>query len=133
MDSNQRIAYLQGIDFRGSGQGIAVSTAARVWAEDCTFTGWRTGLLGYGSAWVNAIGCRFEDNEVGLHFNSTGTSVSHTMYNDNLFRNNGTAVLLENVPTDVALNFQDSVFSGNGTDIDNRCEHPLDISRAIFE
>ena len=70
---------------------------------------------------------------MGLHFNSTGTSVSHTMYNDNLFRDNGTAVLLQNVPTDVALNFQDSVFSGNGTDIDNRCEQPLDISRAIFE
>ncbi len=133
VDSNQLITYLQGIDFRGSGQGIAVSAAARVWAEDCAFTGWQTGLLGYGGAWVNAIDCQFEDNEVGFHFNSTGTSVSHTMYNDNLFRDNGTAVLLQNVPTDVALNFQDSVFSGNGTDIDNRCEQPLDISRAIFE
>lgn len=133
VDSNQSIAYLQGIDFRGSGQGIAVSSAARVWAEDCTFTGWQTGLLGYGSAWVNVIDCQFGDNEVGFHFNSTGTSVSHSMYNDNLFRNNGTAVLLENVPTDIALDFRDSVFSGNGTDIDNRCGQALDISRAVFE
>ena len=82
---------------------------------------------------MNVIDCQFRDNEVGFHFNSTGTSVSHSMYNDNLFRNNGTAVLLENVPTDIALDFRDSVFSGNGTDIDNRCGQALDISRAVFE
>ena len=97
VDSNQLITYLQGIDFRGSGQGIAVSAAARVWAEDCAFTGWQTGLLGYGGAWVNAIDCQFEDNEVGFHFNSTGQSANDYLFNDNVFADNTTAMLLENV------------------------------------
>ena len=43
-----------------------------------------------------------------------------------------TAVLLERVPTDLPLNFQGASFAGNGTDIDNRCEHPLDLSGAVF-
>ena len=46
---------------------------------------------------------------------------------------NGTAVRLERVPTDLTLNFQDSLFSGNGTDIDNLCRQPIDITQAVFE
>lgn len=89
--------------------------------------------MGYGSAWVNVIGCRFSGNQVGFHFNSTGSSVSHTMFNDNHFEENATAVLLENVPTDVIMNFQNSRFRGNRVDIDNRCGQPLDLTQAIFE
>ena len=70
---------------------------------------------------------------MGFHFNSDGDYVSHSMYNDNVFRDNGTAVLLERVPSDVALNFQGSIFAGNGTDIDNRCGQPVDVSQAVFE
>ena len=55
------------------------------------------------------------------------------MFNDNHFLRNNTAVLLENVPTDIAMNLQGSRFTGNGVDIDNRCGQPLDISQAIFE
>ena len=69
---------------------------------------------------------------VGLHFNSKEGSANHSLYNDNTFRDNGTAVVLEQVPTDLALNFIGSVFEGNGTDIDNRCGQPLDLSRAEF-
>ena len=90
-------------------------------------------VLGYGTAWVSAVGCTFEGNGVGLHFNSTDGVVTHVTYNDNIFRNNGTAVLLENVPTDVTLSFENSVFSGNDTDIDNRCGQAVDISQAIFQ
>ena len=79
------------------------------------------------------MGCTFTDNETAFHFNSANSSASHSMYNNNTFRNNGTAVLLENVPTDLTLNFENSVFTGNRTDIDNRCDQPLDLSQAIFE
>jgi len=51
----------------------------------------------------------------------------------NLFRNNGTAAQLDKVPTEIAPDFQGRVFSDNGMDIDNRCEQPLQLSRAIFE
>ena len=127
------ILYFYDLDFVGGGDGVGVSASARFWAENCTFTGWKTGVLGYGYAWVNVIGCTFEDNEVGFHFNSDGGNVSHTMFNDNTFLNNGTAVVLERVPTDVALNFQGSYFAGNGTDIDNRCGQAVDIAQAVFE
>ena len=133
VDSDEYISYIQDIDFRGSGDGIAISTAARAWVENCSFTNWKTGVLGYGNAWVNVISCQFENNQVGFHFNSTGQSASHSMYNDNLFANNGTAVILENVPTELALNFENSRFVGNGVDIDNQCNQALDITRAIFE
>ena len=130
--SDTQISYIENIDFRGSGNGIALSAAARARAVGCAFTGWKTGFLAYGTAWCNVIGCTLEDNQTGFHCKSTGGSVSHTMYDNNIFRNNGAAVVLENVPADIALNFQGSVFEGNGTDIDNRCGHPVDISGAIF-
>ena len=127
------ISYFENIDFLGSGEGIGLSAAANARATNCTFTGWKTGVLGYGEAWVNVIGCTFQDNGTGFHFNSTGRSANHSMYNDNLFRGNDTAVLLENVPTELELNFRGSVFAGNGVDIDNRRGHPADISGAIFQ
>lgn len=127
------ISYFYDIDFVGNKSSIGVSASARFWAENCTFTGWKTGVLGYGDVWVNVIGCRFVDNTTGFHFNSTGQYVTHTMFNDNVFLRNGTAVLLENVPSDETMNFQGSRFTGNGTDIDNRCGHALDITQAIFE
>ena len=42
-------------------------------------------------------------------------------------------MLLENVPTDQAIELDGCRFTGNGTDIDNRCDHPLDVSQTIFE
>ena len=127
------ICYFENIDFQGSGDGVGLSTAVDARATNCAFSGWKTGMLGYGSAWVNVIECTFEDNAVGFHFNSTGSSANHSMYNDNLFRNNGTAVLLENVPTELELDFSGSVFADNGIDIDNRCGHAADISEAVFQ
>lgn len=125
------INYFYDIDFVGSG-GVGISSSVKSWAERCSFTGWKTGVLGYGTAWVNVIDCLFEDNEVGFHFNSTGQSASHSLYNDNCFRHNGIAVLLEQVPTDMALDFVGSEFTGNGTDVDNRCGHAVDLSQVVF-
>lgn len=125
------INYFYDMDFVGDG-GVGISASVKAWAERCSFTGWKTGVLGYGTAWVNVIQCLFEDNEVGFHFNSTGQSASHSLYNDNVFRNNGTAVLLERVPTDMTLNFVGSEFVGNTRDLDNPCGHSVDLSQAIF-
>ncbi len=127
------ILYFHDLDFAGSGEGVGVSASARFWAQGCRFTGWRTGVLGYGYAWVNVTDCWFEDNEVAFHFNSDDGSVSHTKFDGNTFLDNGTAVLLERVSTDVMLDFQGSRFSGNDTDIDNRCGQAIDISQAIFQ
>ena len=51
----------------------------------------------------------------------------------NLFQNNGTAVLLEEVPGDESIKFDGSRFTGNGIDIDNRCGQAVKIDEVIFE
>ncbi|HIW17473.1 MAG TPA: hypothetical protein H9689_08455 [Firmicutes bacterium] len=127
------IVYFSGISFIGSGEGVGVSASCRLQADNCRFSNWKTGLLGYGSSWISAINSYFDGNEVGFHFNSEGKYVTHATYSDNTFINNGTGVLLERVPTDVTISFPGSYFQGNGTDIDNRCSQPLDISQAIIK
>lgn len=123
-----------GIDFVGDGSGTGiVASAGRVTVEDCTLSGWETGLLADGAAWVNAVSCRFTHNAVGFCFDSLDGTVSNSMFNDNLFQGNGTALLLQQVPSDLTLDFRGSRFTGNGTDIDNRCDHPLELSEAVFE
>ena len=131
--SHAEISYLYDIDFAGSGTGTGLAGSAPFRTTNCTFTGWDTGVLAYGNSWANVIGCTFQKNGVGFHFDSTGEYANHSMYNDNLFEGNGIAVQLDNVPTDVALNFMGSVFRDNGQDIVNPFQQPLDTSKAIFE
>ena len=80
-------------------------------------------MLAYGTTWVNAMDCRFEDNQVGFRFNAEGTVITHTQYANNEFFHNGTAVLLKSVPAESPLSFPGSVFEDNDTDIDKRT-HP---------
>lgn len=125
---NRGMSYFHDIDFLGSGEGIGVSASARLHLTGCRTAGWRTGVLAYGEyTWVNLQDCVVEDNEIGFHFNAAGTNVSHTIYDGNLFRHNGTAVLLESIPTDVSLSFPGTRFEDNGTDIDNRCGQSVEL------
>ena len=127
------ITYFYDMDFVGNGGGTGLSGSAPFRATNCTFTGWDTAVLAYGTSWANVISCTFQKNGIGFHFDSTGEYANHSMFNDNLFEGNEVAVQLDNVPTDVALNFQGSVFRGNGQDIVNSCQQSLDTSQAIFE
>lgn len=126
------ISWLYDLDFVGSGEGVGFSASARVFLQGCRFARWRTGLLMQDNI-VAAWDCTFEDNEIGIHFNGDTGSLSDSRYMEDVFRNNGTAVLLERLPFETPFSFPESVFSGNGTDIDNRCGHTLDLSEAIFE
>lgn len=36
-------------------------------------------------------------------------------------------------PATPPLKFPDTLFTGNGTDIDNRCGQPLELEEAIFQ
>lgn len=130
---NSEIAYLQDIDFVGCGSGTGLSGSAPFRATNCTFTGWDTGVLAYSTSWANVIGCTFRNNGIGFQFDSTGEYANHSMYNDNLFEGNDVAVQLDNVPTDVVLNFQGSVFRANAQSILNPCDQPLDLSQVTFE
>ena len=131
--SADHITYFYDLDFAGEGTGTGVHVSSYFRATGCTFTGWETGVLAGGSSWTNVIGCRFQDNQVGFRFNSSGERANHSLFNDNTFVSNETAVLLEQVPTDITLNFQGCVFSRNRQNILNSCSQPLDLSQAIFE
>ena len=52
---------------------------------------------------------------------------------DNTFLHNGTAILIEGEPTEDILELSGCRFVGNGTDIENPCGQPLDLSQATFQ
>lgn len=126
------ITYFYDMDFVGDGSGNGLSGSASFRATNCTFTGWDTGVLAYGTSWANVIGCSFRYNRIGFRFDSSGEYANHSMFNDNQFIGNDVGVQLDNVPTDVKLNFQGSVFQGNRMSIDNRCSQPTDLSQATL-
>ena len=131
--SNQGpICYFYDIGFIGDGSGVGISASGRVHLTGCYVSGWRTGLLVY-DQWSNTRNTTFENNEVGFHFNSGAGVPSNYNYTGTRFVGNGTGVLLEQVPTEQTRIFDDCLFSRNGTDIDNRCNQPLNITSAIFE
>ena len=127
------ITYFYDMDFVGDGSGNGLSGPASFRATNCTFTGWDTGVFAYGTSWVNVIGCSFRYNRIGFRFDSSGEYANHSMFNDNQFIGNDVGVQLDNVPTDVTLNFQGSVFQGNQMSINNRCDQPTDLSQAILD
>ena len=132
-DGASLISYLTGIDFKGDGTGVALSAAGRLWTKDCTFDGWKTALLVFGNVWANATDCAFTNNGIGIHYNSTDVSPSDSHFTGNIFTGNSTGVLLENVPaTELTLNFGQCLFENNGTDLDNQCQQPVDVSEAQF-
>lgn len=127
------ITYFYDMDFVGDGSGNGLSGSAPFRATNCTFTGWDTGVFAYGTSWANVISCSFRYNRIGFRFDSSGEYANHSMFNDNQFIGNDVGVQLDNVPTDVKLNFQGSVFQGNRMSIDNRCSQPVDLSQATLD
>ena len=131
--ANGGINEISDIDFVGSGrENVGITAAARVHLTGCTFTGWRTAVLTHGYSWLNFRYCAFMDNEVGFHFNASQSNVTHSQFDGNRFTENGTAILWEGTPVDIAISCPESIFAHNGTDIDNRSGQSLDLSEAIF-
>lgn len=126
------VLFWENLDFTGPGTGTGLSVSARMHLTGCYVAGWDTGVLAHTNAWCKADESVFEDNAVGFCFSAEYGSPSDDRFISDVFRNNGTAVVLEQVPNQAALNFSGCRFSGNGTDIDNRCGQQLDVSGAFF-
>lgn len=77
-------------------------------------------MLAHTNAWVNIDTSIIEGNAVGFHFNAEAGLPSDAWFQDNIFRDNAAAVLLERVPNGIPLEFPGSQFEGSGQDIDNR-------------
>lgn len=127
------VLFWEGIDFIGSGTGTGLSLAARMHLTDCRVSGWDTGVLAHTDAWFKADETVFEDNAVGFCFDAEYGSPSDSRFISDVFRNNGAAVVLEQVPNQLALAFPGCRFEGNGQDIDNRCGQKLELEGAVFK
>ena len=130
--SIKRHSWIYDIDLVGDGSSVGLSASSSAFLLGCRISGWRTGVL-VQDAWVSAFECTFEDNGIGLHYNADTAIPMSSHYRGNIFRNNDTGILFERVPNRMALSFPEVVFSGNGTDIDNRCGLELDLSEAVFD
>ena len=135
--TGRNICTFEHINFTGGGSGVGVSAAGCIHLIDCAVTGWEIGVLvSEANAWGWAADCRFEDNGVGFLVNSSrkdGNNISNIHYSGNTFANNGAGVVFQRTDTDLTLSFEGCRFTGNGIDIDNRCNQPLDLSEAVFE
>lgn len=127
------VSFFEGIDFIGSGGGTGISLLARLHLTNCRLSGWDTAVYCAEHAWVNADQCIFSDNGVGLQINNAVPNISDSRFDGNTFRDNRTAVVLEQVGVDSALSFPGTLFTGNGTDIDNRCGQELELDQAVFQ
>ena len=129
---NYEVMDIKGITFAGQGgTGLIASTGINL--RECTFTGWDTGALAQDHGWISAQFCTFENNGVGLEFNFGVSHYSDPDYKGNQFLNNGTALRLTRMTGEETLTFTYCSFLGNGTDIDNICDHAVDISDAVFD
>ena len=92
-----------------------------------------TSALARDGAWIVAQDCAFSDNGTGLHFESNRSGFSALGYFNNRFEDNETAIRILALRGSEVLDFTGSVFTGNGTDLDNPADHPVDLSGAILE
>ena len=147
-DQNRRTAFLgpvavtpengsrsivENVEFRGDGTGTGLTVEADASVTNCGFYGWDTGLLVGGVHWANPVGCWFEDNGVGFCFYSAGDYFNYNYFEGNTFLHNEIAVDLVRVPRAREINFQNCRFSGNGNNIRNPSDYPINISYATFE
>lgn len=130
---NKTHTDLQNAVLRGGGSGTAVSTNTSTALLFCTVENWQTGAETSGSGSIGLEDCVFSGNRTAVRWNSESL---YTFSGDVLrteFRDNGVAYQIENLPGKLGLTFPNCVFSGNGTDIENRTDIPVDLSDAAFD
>ena len=126
-------SIVENVEFRGNGAGTGLTVEADGRIRNCGFYGWETGLLVGGVHWADPVGCWFEGNGVGFCFDSAGDYFNYSYFEGNTFLRNEIAVDLVRVPRAKEINFRNCLFSGNGGNIRNPSDYPIDISYATFE
>lgn len=121
MEEDTRLFELRDIAFIGSGEDKALYGGNFNNVHRCTFTGYQTALLA-DSTIITFSDCLFYKNEIALHVNLADVGGNQSILRNNLFIENGTAVLAERFQQEnmTAFYFRivDSSFIGNGYDVD---------------
>lgn len=113
--------------------GTALDSDQALSLERCEFLRCGTAARGWENGWIGASGCTFEDNRLGLVLACRSGDYPSCEYLSNRFTGNGVAFRIQQIPEgNWQLILEDSVFQGNGVDIDNIAGCRLDSSRAEF-
>ena len=120
------------VRFMGDGTGIGLSASEGAFLHRCTFENWEIGAYGGLGSWVNATGCTFRGNGVGLWLdNRGGATCSGSYYGDSVYEDNGTAVRIAAMPGTETLDFNNCVFRGNGVNVENAAGYAVDLSQIV--
>jgi hypothetical protein len=109
-----------------------LGTTEGAFLHRCTFENWEIGAYGGLGSWVNATGCTFRGNDVGLWLdNRGGATCSGSYYGDSVYEDNGTAVRIAAMPGTETLDFNNCVFRGNGVNVENTAGYAADLSQIV--
>ncbi len=123
---------LHDLDFVGSGgNGLTAAASTEIW--NCSFTGYDIGAAVTNGGMIGVEGCTFRNNKIAFSYNTSGYYFFKTGFADCRIEGNEIGVQFVNLPGASPLDFGGTVFSGNGTDVDNPIGYPIDLSNAIFE
>ena len=123
---------LHDLDFVGNG-GNGLTATASTMIENCSFTGYDIGAAVKNGGMIGVEACTFRNNKIGFSYDTLRYSFSKDGFPDCRIEGNDVGIQFVNLPGAMPLDFFGTVFSGNGTDIDNPIQNPIDLSNAIFE
>ena len=120
------------VRFMGDGTGIGLSASEGAFLHRCMFENWEIGAYGGLGSWVNATGCTFRGNGVGLWLDNRGDATcSGSYYGDSVYEDNGTAVRIAAMPGTETLDFNNCVFRGNRVNVENTAGYAADLSQIV--
>ena len=127
-----QVGLLHDLDFVGNG-GNGLTATASTMIENCSFTGYDIGAAVENGGMIGVEACTFRNNKIGFSYDTLRYSFSKDGFPDCRIEGTDVGIQFVNLPGAMPLDFFGTVFSGNGTDIDNPIQNPIDLSNAIFE
>ena len=123
---------LQDIALEGQG-GSGVSAHAPVGLYGCSLSGYEIGAAAYDGGSITAKYSSFVGNGVGIYLDSQNAGHTDVGYDGCLFEGNAVAVQILAVDSDGTMIFPGATFAGNGRDILNEIDYPVDMSEAVIQ
>ena len=123
---------LHDLDFVGSGgSGLTATASTVIW--NCSFTGYDIGASVKNGGMIGVEACTFHNNKIAFSYDTLSYYSFKSGFPDCRVEGNDIGIQFVNLPGAMPLDFAGTVFSGNGMDIDNPIQYPIDLSNAIFE
>ena len=123
---------IQNVDFIGEDE-VGLLAGAAVYLENCTFSGWKTGLKTQSGGSFILSRCQFKNMCIGAHYITNSYHYFSPSFNDCTFQNNEIGFWVAELPTESTLRFPGCVFEDNGINIQNDTDLHLDLSDALFQ